>query len=251
MKTITFRASAKFGFGGKQYIARITGRDAKFTFERSFIDRKEGKRREDSTAIVDEPGLYMCVDVDKHGKDETFTLVWRGPDDELYTIHESTEEAMLIAKRLDAGEDPSDIGREEQLEILHKLNFVDEAKAVEEVEFKPNAATAALGNLPAGKYPRARVIAARMCAMARLVGYRQEIAAPEPSVLGSRTEEVLAEARANEESTVPQVVPIRVGELATGYSARELAHALVLRLRADGAPVPDAVTEIALARGAL
>ncbi len=59
---ITLSASADFGKTG-QYVARIVGRDSKFTFNREFIGRKFGKRNETSQADVDDPGLYECCDV--------------------------------------------------------------------------------------------------------------------------------------------------------------------------------------------
>ncbi len=112
--TINLTASAKFGYGGKQYIARITGRDKKFTFSREFIDRKNGKRRENSEAVVDEVGLYMNCDLTSKGdKNESFAVIGylRSADgtipessDSLVTTRISREEAMKIAKDMDAGQ---------------------------------------------------------------------------------------------------------------------------------------------------
>lgn len=59
---ISFRADAAYGYGGKQFIARVTGRHPKFTFAYEFIGRKGGKRNEDCEADVDEPGLYVLRD---------------------------------------------------------------------------------------------------------------------------------------------------------------------------------------------
>jgi hypothetical protein len=38
--TVTLTASARYGYGGKQFVARIEGRDPKYTFERTFLGRK-------------------------------------------------------------------------------------------------------------------------------------------------------------------------------------------------------------------
>ena len=98
MSTLNLSASGSYG-NAKQYVARITGRDSKFTFSREFIGRKSGKRGESTEATVDEPGLYMTCDVDrKGGKDETFIL-FDGERDEQVTL----EQAMEIAKRMQAG----------------------------------------------------------------------------------------------------------------------------------------------------
>lgn len=100
---ITLRASARYGYGGKQFVARIVGRSTKFTFEREFLGRKEGKRGEDTSADIDEPGLYETRDIDSKGRttDEYFVVVndstgnpklWKS----------SKEDAMKIAKEMEA-----------------------------------------------------------------------------------------------------------------------------------------------------
>lgn len=104
-KSITLSASARFGYGGKQFVARITGRHSKFVFEREFLGRKEGKRGESTSATVDEPGLYTERDVDSKGRaDDTYRLVWRDGDT-LHVDAVSLEDAMAVARRLDNGDD--------------------------------------------------------------------------------------------------------------------------------------------------
>lgn len=104
-KTVTLTASACYGHGGKQYIARITGRNSKFTFAREFVGRKEGKRRESSTYMTDEPGLYLTCDLDSKGrKDETYYVVERRADGGLDHLTCDKEDAMELARRLDDGE---------------------------------------------------------------------------------------------------------------------------------------------------
>jgi len=99
--TITLRATAKYGFGGKQYIARITGRDPKFTFAREFVGTKGGKRKEDSEYMIDEPGLYVTCDIDRKGnKDETYLIIEQDGDNLKETICDK-ESAMKIAKLMD------------------------------------------------------------------------------------------------------------------------------------------------------
>jgi hypothetical protein len=58
---ISLRGRADYGCTG-QYVARITGRDSKFTFEREFLGKKIGKRGDVTEADVDEPGLYEECD---------------------------------------------------------------------------------------------------------------------------------------------------------------------------------------------
>jgi hypothetical protein len=99
MATITLNARAAFGYGGKQYIARITGRDSKFTFAREFIGRKSGKRGEDASVMLDEAGLYIVCDVDRTGnRDESFCLF-----DGARRVWIYKEEAMALAKKIDEG----------------------------------------------------------------------------------------------------------------------------------------------------
>ncbi len=98
---ITLNASADYGHTG-QYVARITGRDSKFTFAREFIGRKHGKRGESSSADVDEPGLYELRDVTRKGKIDRYRLVL-AHNDELVCLKSDKEDAMTIAKELDKG----------------------------------------------------------------------------------------------------------------------------------------------------
>ena len=103
-RTITLQASAKFGFGGKQYIARITGRNDKFTFDRSFVGTKSGKRRDCSEYMTDEPGLYVTCDIDSKGrKEETYLVIEEESPGNLVENTCTKEEAMKLAKLLDNG----------------------------------------------------------------------------------------------------------------------------------------------------
>lgn len=105
-RTITLTASASYGFGGKQYIAHVTGRDAKFTFAREFVGTKSGKRRESAEYQTDEPGLYVTCDIDRKGnKDETYWVVEKRSDGSLDNATCTRGEAMLLARLLDEGRD--------------------------------------------------------------------------------------------------------------------------------------------------
>lgn len=100
---VTFNASAKFGYGGKQFIARIEGRDKKFTFRREFIGRKEGKRKEYTSVMVDVPGLYNVRDIDRRGgADDTFYVVALDTDGEAHRVEIGTDDAMKVATLLDS-----------------------------------------------------------------------------------------------------------------------------------------------------
>lgn len=99
---ITLTAGARYGYGGKQYIARIFGRDSKFTFNREFIGKKGGKRGENSTADVDTPGLYETRDVDSKGRcDDSYCLILEDGD-RLVQFWIDKANAMKIAKELDS-----------------------------------------------------------------------------------------------------------------------------------------------------
>jgi hypothetical protein len=97
--TIKLSASAGYGYGGKQFCARITGRHPKFTFEYEFLGRKEGERGESTTVTVDESGLYVERDIDKKGSTDTFYLVWFDEGQErLRKIPVDRDIAMRIAR---------------------------------------------------------------------------------------------------------------------------------------------------------
>lgn len=120
---ITLKATSASGSKG-QYIARITGRDPKFTFARVFVGRQDS-RGTTTQADIDEPGLYVLGEVDrKGGKDETFVVVVprlglsldgvtnikpSRYDDSIVAKNISKDEAMKIAKALEAGDQIGDL----------------------------------------------------------------------------------------------------------------------------------------------
>lgn len=102
---IKLSASADYGRTG-QYIARITGRNSKWTFEREFIGRKCGKRNKTTEVDVDEPGLYEVCDVTrKNGKVSRYHLVLLTPQGGLALLRADKEDAMNLARDLDGGRD--------------------------------------------------------------------------------------------------------------------------------------------------
>lgn len=107
---IKLNASADFGHTG-QYVARITGRNSKYTFEREFLGKKSGKRNEYSEAMVDDPGLYEERDVTRKGKKERYYIVINDLAGELCGFSAKTEDAMKIAKALDSGKKIDEIVR--------------------------------------------------------------------------------------------------------------------------------------------
>jgi len=102
---IKLQADAAYGCKG-QYIARITGRDAKYTFARTFIGRKEGKRGDATVALIDVPGLYEICDVGTRGKQSFFRLILSQASAEgagLGKFNASETDALLIARQLEDG----------------------------------------------------------------------------------------------------------------------------------------------------
>jgi len=112
---ITLRATAAFGFGGKQYIGRVTGRDPKWGLRLEFIGTKGGKRNEETTAEVDDPGIYVVRNWDRKNRaDETYLLILEvGQDDEgapkLRSFSLDKSDALKIAKLMDGGRKLADI----------------------------------------------------------------------------------------------------------------------------------------------
>jgi len=162
--TIELEASAKFGYGGKQFVARITGRNPRFTFERDFICKKSGKRGEYSRALVDEPGLYQTRDIDrKGGADDTFVLVWLDGE-VLRRIVVSESEAMALAK----------VTAEEQAARAVELAIHDHEGAIIDSAAKDPEGIVevkrAIGGVGPGPVRRADLIAARRAEIARLRG---------------------------------------------------------------------------------
>jgi hypothetical protein len=108
---ITLVAESKDYPNSKQYVARIVGRDKRFTFSREFVGSKSGRT---TTAHIDEPGIYEVCDIDRKGRKEPdYRVVLARPpafpplgtaDPDLLNFPASIEEAMTIAKRLDGGE---------------------------------------------------------------------------------------------------------------------------------------------------
>lgn len=107
MSTVTLSASASFGHGGKQFVARITGRHPKFTFEYQFMGRKEGKRGEGTSVAVDDPGLYITRDIDRKGRaEDSYALVYE-VEGQFRKLWIAKDWAMKLAKALEANETPN------------------------------------------------------------------------------------------------------------------------------------------------
>ena len=105
--TIKLTAEAKYGYSG-QYIAKITGRAERVQFAREFCGSKFGKRNECTSYETDETGLYEVVDVTKSGKAKNYYLVLPR-NDGLIKMVSDHEDALILAKRFDAGERLEDI----------------------------------------------------------------------------------------------------------------------------------------------
>lgn len=138
MSTVSLSASADYGHTG-QYVARLTGRNSKFTFEREFIGSKYGKRNEGTSAQVDDPGVYEMRDVTRKGKVDKYRIVVE-LDGELHKLVSDKEDAMAICKQLDAGRAFGEIVRASRDEA-------DATKVVYEILTAKQAEQAALGDV--------------------------------------------------------------------------------------------------------
>jgi hypothetical protein len=108
---ITLTAVSKSYGNNGHYIARVTGRNSKYTFEREFIGRMDGREKH---AYIDEPGLYEICDIDKKGrKDQNYRIIVPDPSGELICLRPygdnldgvgAMEIATEVAKRIEAGE---------------------------------------------------------------------------------------------------------------------------------------------------
>lgn len=122
MNTIDLTASAAFGKSG-HYVARITGRDSKFTFARDFVGRNEGKRGETRRFTTDAEGMFITCDIDRRGgRDEEFWLLVVHPvRNVLVKTVLSREEAMTFATQLDKGVALIDLYRTERKDAIEGL----------------------------------------------------------------------------------------------------------------------------------
>lgn len=136
MGQLHLSAEAAYGFGGKQWIAKIKGRaPGAAQFEREFVGRKGGKRGEASAATVDEPGIYETCDIDRKGnKDYSYCYF----DGENRTFNWFDRDwALEAAKALDSGE---------QLTMFQRPNKKNPAEMIWDVKIgKPE---------PVGTVPR-------------------------------------------------------------------------------------------------
>lgn len=156
---VTFVAGSDFGFSG-QYVARITGRDSKYTFTRQWVGSKTGKRDERTEAMVDEAGLYEVRNVTKKSKEDSFFFVCAVADGEVVKIRTDREDAMKVAKEIGSGRGFSDIVHPSQ----------EDGQWVYEILTKKEAQAQAVTNVVEQAYLLLAVLdrAARKAALATL-----------------------------------------------------------------------------------
>jgi hypothetical protein len=152
---ISLYASSDYGHTG-QYIARLVGRDGKFTFRREFVGHKTGKRAEQTQADLDTPGLYECCSVTRKGKEWRYRLLFEVAG-ELALVRVSKEDAMAIAKALDAGRELAQIVSvervaaegEEEPKYTYSLRSAAEARKAEAAQTREGAIAACWSALEA------------------------------------------------------------------------------------------------------
>jgi len=150
MSTKTLTADSDYNTAGKQYVARITGRNAKFTFARAFIGQRSGKRNDHTEAMVDESGLYETRDTDRKGVTDSYLILWCDGD-QLRATDVSREDAMAIARRLDGGTvDLERLGRAAEIK--------SQQKAIAASESKDPEGTVTLGAERLGQWTRGAVV---------------------------------------------------------------------------------------------
>lgn len=178
VSAVILYASAGYGYGGKQYIARIVGRDPKFTFARTFIGKKVGKRAEQAEATVDEPGLFERRDIDKKGRDDdSYLFVWLDGET-ARTWPVSKDEAMGYAKRLEKNELAQDLAKEAIILELRRLIEDGSLKDQDEMIQLRGTSAEMIGLDPLEKHARRDVIAARQAFVRRIdVTHAEEVGA--------------------------------------------------------------------------
>jgi hypothetical protein len=186
--TVTLSASAKYGYGGKQFVARINGRDSKFTFDREFVGKKSGKRGDYTEAMVDDPGLYEERDIDSKGRStDTYYLIWQEAEGDFRKTVIPKEDAMVMAKWLDEGKSVD--WRRESLD--YRIDKQKELIAAAEAKNDPDGEITlegAIGSLAKGAtVKRSRLIEERRRLIA---GWERELNPPEDAAVVAREQAV-------------------------------------------------------------
>ena len=126
---VTLTASAQHGYGGAQFVARIVGRSAKYTFRREFLGGRGGAGRrgpaENTAALIDEPGLYQTRDVSKEGNADSYWLI-RLDGDQLVVSPVDRAKAMQLAKDVYARERERGRIRQAIAVLQQELDRLDE-----------------------------------------------------------------------------------------------------------------------------
>lgn len=179
-RTTTLTASAEFGHGGKQFVARVTGRHPKFTFAYEFLGRREGKRGESTSVEVDDSGLYVERDIDRKGDaTDSFFVIWRDGEEMQKDLVER-DEAMAIARKI-GDHKPVDfeaIGRSAWLAWLRSAQEDAAQKDPEEMITLRFTTASTLGLDPTEKHLRRETIARRQAIIDRLSGASAPVEAP-------------------------------------------------------------------------
>jgi hypothetical protein len=98
---VSFRASAPGHMGGKQHIAEITGADGQFGMDRDFVDKKTGKKRDESEHTTNRQGLFEESDITSAGKKVRHFVTLHHPETGVLTKHPVDKEtAQAIANHI-------------------------------------------------------------------------------------------------------------------------------------------------------
>ncbi len=163
---LTFSSRAGFGFENKQFVARITGRHPKWTFDREFIGTKTGKRKDGTTAKVDDPGLYQERNIDNKGRaTNRYYAVWSLGGKELDYAPISEDEAMGLAKDLDSGRASTVVAQFAEAKYAKILRGSRAKDPNEEINV-----TGYLAGMEHGKHLRSETINAREAALRKMRG---------------------------------------------------------------------------------
>jgi hypothetical protein len=141
--TLDLHATAAYGKRG-QFVARIVGRDPKFTFEREFLAHD---------VTVDDPGLYEVRSIDSRNRKESVFTAFDGT----HALGVSEDTAMALAKSLDTIDWPAEVRR---LRIAH----VEERIALSEGLDQDKIVT-----LDGRRMPRSEALALRRAELAGLL----------------------------------------------------------------------------------
>lgn len=133
---VALRSDSDRGKEDKHFVARIVGRHPRYTFEREFVGKREGKRGESKLALVDSPGLYQVRDAWKRRDEDSYYVIYEF-DGDLHKIAVDVDQAMDLARESRIPTEWSNVGRKLRLDLhLEQLDTIQSKDSSETIQVR-------------------------------------------------------------------------------------------------------------------